>query len=184
VIDSASDSLPDELVEQIMQDVAHRKEYQLKIFREFVDLLEDYTGSVEFHMQIGEYLGIDKFSRKRIHQTLSGEMVRSKSEVIIANMLTQCDIPFIYEMRLYAPDGSMRCPDFTINWQGKEYYWEHVGMLDLEEYRLDWEEKQPWYAHYFPSQLITTEESNILSKQAEELIKTTFGINPTLTDFQ
>lgn len=79
VIDSASETLPDELLEQIMLDVAQRKEYQLNIFQEFIDLLENYTSSVEFHMLIGEYLGIDRFSRKRIHQTLSGEMVRSKS---------------------------------------------------------------------------------------------------------
>lgn len=178
VIDSASATLPDELLEKIMQDVAQRKGYQLETFQEFVDLLDDYTGSVDFHMQIGEYLGIDKFSRKRIHQTLSGEMVRSKSEVIIANMLSQCGISFVYEMRLYAPDGSMRCPDFTIKWQGRDYYWEHVGMLDLEEYRLDWEEKQPWYARHFPGQLITTEESNILSQAARELIKDKFKIDP------
>lgn len=93
-------------------------------------------------------------------------------------MLTQSGIPFIYEKRLYAGYGSMRCPDFTIDWHNREYYWEHVGMLDLEEYRLDWEEKQPWYARHFPGQLITTEESNILCQEARELIKENFRIDP------
>lgn len=176
VIDAKSTTIPDELVEQIMQDVTERKEYQLGTFREFVELLAEFSGSVDFHLKIGEYLGIDKFHRKRIHETLSGEMVRSKSEVIIANMLTQAAIPFQYEKKLYAPDGSMRLPDFTLEFQGRQYYWEHVGMLDIEEYRLDWEEKLPWYARHFPGQLITTQESNILSKQAAELILSTFGI--------
>jgi len=74
----------------------------------------------------------------------------------------------------------MPLPDFTLEFQGKKYYWEHVGMLDVEEYRLDWEEKQPWYARNFPGQLITTEENNILAKQAAELILSIFGINPAV----
>src|SRR5690606_40938403 len=37
-----------------------------------------------------------------IHEAPSGDMVRSKSEVIIANLLHQAGIPFTYEEPLYA----------------------------------------------------------------------------------
>ena len=77
-------------------------------------------------------------------------MVRSKSEVIITNMLVERDIPFRYEVPLYAPDGTFYLPDFTITWQGQEWYWEHVGRLDLEHYRNHWDTKQAWYDKHFP----------------------------------
>ncbi len=178
VIDSTTDTMPDDLLAQLMEDVAQKREYKIKVYREFVDLLEDYTSSVEFHLQVGEYLGIGKFGRKRIHETLSGEMVRSKSEVIIANMLTQCNIPFEYEKYLYSPDGAWRRPDFAIQWKGIEYYWEHLGLLDIDDYALEWKEKLAWYNQFFPGQLITTEEGTNLSKQAEQLIIEQFHINP------
>src|SRR5690348_14549875 len=55
----------------------------------------------------------------RIHRTLADVMVRSKSEVIIANMLFDREIPFEYEKPLYAKDGSFYLPDFTIQWRGR-----------------------------------------------------------------
>ena len=63
--------------------------------------------------------------------TLSEYFVRSKSEVIIANMLVSEEVPFVYEEPLYAPDGTMFLPDFTVKFRGETYYWEHVGRLDL-----------------------------------------------------
>ncbi len=39
------------------------------------------------HQEIHLYLGVYKFALGRIHKTLSGDWVRSKSEVIIANLL-------------------------------------------------------------------------------------------------
>jgi hypothetical protein len=49
-------------------------------------------------------------------------MVRSKLEVIIANMLFEREIPFTYETPLHSPDGTMFLPDFTINWRGVIWY--------------------------------------------------------------
>lgn len=99
------------------------------------------------------------YKEGKIHRTLTEHMVRSKSEVIIANMLFERDIPFQYEVPLFAPDGTFYLPDFTINWRGEEWYWEHLGMLKDESYRNHWEAKQAWYKkHGFADRLITTSE--------------------------
>jgi len=37
-----------------------------------------------------------------------------------------------------------------------------------------WEKKRAWYERFFPGQLVTTEESGELSKQADEVIRTYF----------
>ncbi len=111
----------------------------------------------------------------KIHQTLSDIMVRSKSEVIIANMLTEREIPFQYEMPLYAPDGTFYLPDFTITWAGEAWYWEHLGRMDNDKYRNHWETKKAWYDKFFPGHLVTTEESGDLSKEANALIEKYFS---------
>lgn len=103
--------------------------------------------------------------------TLSQYFVRSKSEVIIANMLVSEDVPFVYEEPLYAKDGTMYLPDFTVKFQGETYYWEHVGRLDLPGYKAHWEEKEKWYEKNFPGKLLTTYEGNDLSTAAMEIIK-------------
>ena len=175
VIDVLADDLPGDLLAGILADVAEKKAYRLNLFARFVTLLEGYTNSADFHSEIGRYLGIDRYSRARIHQTLSGDMVRSKSEVIIANILYQSGIPFTYEKPLRAPDGTRRDPDFTIEWNGRAYYWEHLGLLDKEDYRRDWAAKEAWYARYFPGQLLTTQETSTLSREARQLVVTTFG---------
>ncbi|MDP2227705.1 MAG: ATP-binding domain-containing protein, partial [Moraxellaceae bacterium] len=74
----------------------------------------------------------------KIHEALSGDMLRSKSEVIIANLLHERQIPFVYEQPLFAGDGTLRLPDFTVTWRGRTYFWEHVGRLDLMDYAAEW----------------------------------------------
>lgn len=103
--------------------------------------------------------------------TLSEYFVRSKSEVIIANILTQKGVLFKYELPLYAKDGSMYLPDFTVKFQGETYYWEHVGRLDLPQYKAHWEKKLKWYEKHFPGRLIITYESPNLSTDAMEIIE-------------
>ena len=102
--------------------------------------------------------------------TLSKYFVRSKSEAIITNMLVDRDIPFKYEEPLYAPDGTMFLPDFTVTFRGEEYYWEHVGRTSDKGYMAHWKKKEAWYNKHFPGKLITTFESNNLSIDAAELI--------------
>jgi ATP-dependent DNA helicase RecQ len=176
VVDCTTDTLPESLLDEIMSDAAQKKVYRLSVFDEFVALLEGYTSSRAFHQEIGEYLGIDRFSRQRTHQTLSGDFVRSKSEVIIANILHQSRIPFEYEKPLTASDGSYRLPDFTIEWNGITYYWEHLGMLDVENYAREWEYKKAWYARNFPGCLITSQESSTLSQETGQIVSSRFGV--------
>jgi exodeoxyribonuclease V alpha subunit len=111
----------------------------------------------------------------KIHRTLADVMVRSKSEVIIANMLFDRDIPFEYEKPLYAKDGSFYLPDFTIHWRGDTYFWEHLGLLHRDEYKKKWNAKRAWYQAHYPGALITTKESGELSLEAKQLIETHFS---------
>ncbi len=107
----------------------------------------------------------------KIHEALSGDMLRSKSEVIIANLLHERDIPFRYEEPLFAGDGTLRLPDFTVTWRGQTFYWEHLGLLDLTDYAKQWEVKYAWYDRWFPGQLLTTKEGRKLSRDVEALIE-------------
>ena len=81
-----------------------------------------------------------------IHRTARGEMVRSKSEVIIADHLANQRIEYGYEQPLTI-DGVTKYPDFTIEdgESGQDFYWEHCGMLHVPAYRRRWEEKKAWY---------------------------------------
>ena len=81
-----------------------------------------------------------------IHRTARGEMVRSKSEVIIANTMANAGVEYSYEKALTI-DGVTKYPDFTIEdmESGATYYWEHCGMLHVPIYRRRWETKLDWY---------------------------------------
>lgn len=114
------------------------------------------------------------YEEGKIHHTLSEYMVRSKSEVIIANMLSERKIPFRYEVPLFASDGTFYLPDFTVTWNGEEWYWEHLGLMEIEEYKNHWETKKAWYDQHFKGKLITTKESNKLSKDATKTIQKYF----------
>ena len=115
------------------------------------------------------------FEDRKIHRTLADVMVRSKSEVIISNLLFDREIAFEYEKPLYASDGSFYLPDFTILWRGERFFWEHLGLLVREEYRNKWELKRAWYEKHFAGKLVITEESGNLSKDAAGLIQKYFA---------
>ncbi|WP_442580322.1 ATP-dependent DNA helicase [Mesorhizobium sp. ASY16-5R] len=82
-----------------------------------------------------------------IHRTSRGELVRSKSEVIIANILHALKISYAYEQPMKGKDGSVRYPDFTIEdaETGQRVFLEHLGMMSEPSYRKRWEEKLAWY---------------------------------------
>lgn len=81
-----------------------------------------------------------------IYLTERGELVRSKSEWIIADKLHAAGIDYQYEQALTL-DGVERYPDFTIvdDDSGTTWYWEHNGMLSNDEYRKRWERKLAAY---------------------------------------
>ncbi len=125
-----------------------------------------------------------------IHKTERGEAVRSKSEVVIANILHSSGVTYLYEAPL-ALDGTVKFPDFTIpdSDTGDTYYWEHLGMLTVPSYRQAWEEKRRWYEEHGILHidqggggngiLITTEDSaegGIDSEVISRLVKERFGV--------
>ena len=82
-----------------------------------------------------------------IHRTARGEMVRSKSEVIVANTLHALGIDYRYE---YPVEGrffsGIRRPDFAFfTKSGNLILWEHLGMLNNRAYAEGWNKKLEWY---------------------------------------
>ena len=97
-------------------------------------------------------------------------MVRSKSEVIIANQLYHSGLEYEYEKNLIYDGGKMR-PDFTVvTPKGKIVYWEHLGLLGTEEYDQNWLLKKHVYDEHFPGQLKVTYEGATISTSATQMI--------------
>lgn len=87
------------------------------------------------------------FEERLIHRTRRNDLVRSKSEVIVADTLFTIGIKdYTYEKPLTL-GGVTRYPDFTIEdpATGVTFYWEHCGMLTDPDYRSRWEQKLRWY---------------------------------------
>lgn len=123
-----------------------------------------------------------------IHRTARGELVRSKSEVIIADHLFHKKLDYRYEEKLTLGD-EVRIPDFTIEDEdtGITYYWEHCGMLFDPSYAKRWTEKQELYRKHdiLPldegggsngTLIITQDDSagGISSKEIGELVERVF----------
>lgn len=120
----------------------------------------------------------DWYVEGRIHRTLTNQMVRSKSEVIVANMLADREIPFEYEVPLYSPiDGTFYLPDFTINLRGEQWFWEHLGMLHDERYRSHWAEKEAWYKKngFWDHVIVSQEVEGFDSSAVHALLVKNFG---------
>jgi len=83
-----------------------------------------------------EFEGLDFSEGFPEFYTRGGLRVRSKSEVIIADILEENSIPFLYEKPLILDTGVFH-PDFTLLniKERKEIYWEHFGLMDDMEYR-------------------------------------------------
>ncbi|WP_419022921.1 hypothetical protein [Emergencia sp.] len=84
--------------------------------------------------------------------TVTGQQVRSKGEVIIFNLLTSYQVPFQYEeaLRLTTVEGQnvTAYPDFVITTAaGRKIYWEHVGLLEKENYYENFCSKIKLYHH-------------------------------------
>ncbi len=65
-----------------------------------------------------------------------GEIVRSKSEKIIADLFNKYDIPYVCEPKVRLFNGKFAYPDFAVlnKRTRKIYYWEHFGRIDFEDY--------------------------------------------------
>jgi len=81
-----------------------------------------------------------------IHRTSTGIAVRSKSELLIYEALCKAGYQPEYEKPLTL-GGNTRYPDFTIEDEisGRNIYWEHLGLLEREDYQRSWRNKLAWY---------------------------------------
>jgi hypothetical protein len=113
--------------------------------------------------------------------TLNGEKVRSKSEIIIANLLKHHNVPYIYEKSFddVMPAKYRDFPDFTcLNRRtGKTYYWEHCGKFDDPKYAENLMlriQRFASYGVYLGSELIVTMETSkfpLNTAYVEKMIK-------------
>ncbi len=105
-----------------------------------------------------------------------GILMRSKSEVLIANELEACGISYQYEPRLVI-GGKIIYPDFLLEhpWDQRMLIWEHLGLLDRPDYQESNREK---LAHYckngiypFQSLICTFEEDIKDREQIRQIIR-------------
>ncbi len=114
-----------------------------------------------------------KFCTKR------GEMVRSKSEMIFANMFYDMGIPYRYECPFKLKSGAVYHPDFTLLKKSTRevFYHEHLGRFDDPQYMMD---KLPRFDEFrrngvfFGKNLIVTVETEQNPPDFHEL-KVTFA---------
>ncbi|MGG3480015.1 RecQ family ATP-dependent DNA helicase [Peribacillus frigoritolerans] len=170
IIHSHLDELDEQTLQKLEQYGVEKREYKQAHLDYFIHILENCENSRELHQEIGHHLGVPKFLLGRIYSTTKGDLVRSKSEVIIANLLHQHGIKYEYEKNIYYEDNKQLSPDFTVKIDGQNYYWEHLGMIGVTDYDNRWSEKQSIYLKYFPNQLLITYENPALTKSVEELI--------------
>lgn len=122
-----------------------------------------------------------KFPEQLTHKSVSGNLVRSKSEVLIDTLLYVNHIPFRYECALHLGEITFY-PDFTIRHPqtGQLYYWEHFGLMDDPSYSKNAYSKLQCYSTHgiIPSiQLITTFETKdhpLSSERIEKIISDYF----------
>ena len=109
--------------------------------RKLIQPLRMTTGEALRKWENERYEVNQNYPENLIYKTDQGEMVRSKSELILANMLYQNRkyLLYKYERPLELMQGDkiqVIYPDFTIlNIQtGKITYWEHAGRMDDPKY--------------------------------------------------
>lgn len=111
-------------------------------------------------------------------RTFKNESVRSKSEVIIANLLYTKKVPYHYEYPVELNNGLTVYPDFLClnKITRREIYWEHCGRMDDPEYTINLTRKLSEYAKkgiIIGHNLILTFETAatpLETKQVEKLI--------------
>ncbi|CVK20104.1 RecQ family ATP-dependent DNA helicase [Sporomusa sphaeroides] len=158
-------------MQDIQNAIDEKREYKHALLDYLIFLIADNTSSNELHQEIGRYLGVEKHMLNKIYSTVKGDRVRSKSEVIIANLLAKNSIAYEYEKKLEYEKGKWIEPDFTITLpDGRDLYWEHLGMLGVESYDKRWLEKQDIYDKFYKGKLIVTYEGATITNSTLDII--------------
>lgn len=153
------------------------KKYLSSLYEE---LMQEYLAEL-YNWMHAPYDSNNNFPEQQIHKTLSGNMVRSKSEALIDMALFTNKIPFRYECVLHLGEAVIY-PDFTIRHPktGVIFYWEHFGLMDDPIYCKNACTKLHLYATHniIPThQLITTYETKakpLTSDVIEHIIRNYF----------
>lgn len=155
-----------------------------EISKRFTDLFAEtfVEQGIDFRPNVVENNGVF-YEDRLIHRTVRGELVRSKSEVIIANALYQHKLDYEYEPDLLI-EGKLYKPDFKVEDYdtGIAIYIEHCGMMNDPKYRKRWENKKKMYEKNGiiegKNLLVTYDQTNggIDSKEINDLIVKTFDL--------
>ena len=108
---------PESIYSELLVDEHKSLENQIASWRE-----DSYEKNANYPEQLNKY-------------SPTGNVLRSKTELMIDMYLASKSIPYRYECKLQLRDGSYVFPDFTImKPNGKEIYWEHCGRMDDPAY--------------------------------------------------
>ena len=122
--------LPAVEVEKVYESIAAE-------LQEMVTPLTETDQHFAKRWQEAEFEPLKYREEDKIHATERGELVRSKSEEIIANLLFQKGVPYKYECPLKVC-GRTVYPDFTgldVK-KRREVYWDHLGVADDRNYAI------------------------------------------------
>ena len=98
-----------------------------------------YSSNIDIEEWKEAYERIEGYHPENLkHTAADGTRSRSKNEIYIASRLDHYGIIYRWDCPTGIP-GLKRVPDYTIlrvrDW--KVLYWEHLGMMDVPEYRID-----------------------------------------------
>lgn len=107
-----------------------------KVKQNLVIPIEDTDENYILKWKSIEYKGKSFDENTPEYYTANGERVRSKSEVIIADLLARENIPYKYECPIILDHARTVYPDFTLLHvkKRKELLLEHFGRMDDPEY--------------------------------------------------
>jgi GTPase SAR1 family protein len=123
-----------------------------------------------FLMPDMQKLGTKAYDSRYVNITQKGEPVISKSEALIANILYSYEkqglLTYSYESKLTLETGRTVRPDFTIEdvQTGRKFYWEHLGLLNTQDYKDKWALKREGYIRegVVPAETATLNDDVIL----------------------
>ncbi len=122
--------MPDTAPENIYEELAEGRKVLVR------PVLESDAAYAR-HWQEEVFQGNPFKPEELVYPSNRGEMMRSKSEALIADILDELGIPYRYEWPLSLSGGQTRYPDFTLLRirDRKLIYLEHLGKLEDEGYR-------------------------------------------------
>ena len=133
-----------ELERVLMPQLEKRKGEDIKTYKLVVNYLRD-----ERRRALAEFIASTK-PYPEIHTiyTPHGDFVTSKSELSLSMMLDTTQYKYHYEKSLKLAVGIIVHPDFTFKIHDREYYYEHMGMMDDIKYREKAQSRLKLYEKY------------------------------------